>query len=990
MEDRKSGFCPEIVVVTGDIAKTGTKSEYNLANQFFDRLLNSLELPSNCLFVVPGNHDVNRRLYRKSDIPKYATMKDLNEELENEEFRQDLFKGMEDYFSFVEVGYPHLISNNKRLVPFVSTYKAQCGSKIGLVGLNSAWMCRRSADKGTIAIGEFQVKKATEELKNNGNHDLVIYVFHHPMSWLWHLDRNICRSYFQDSIVLSGHLHDSYGGYLHDLDGRIFQFQAGASYIGSESLNKFSYTVFNWTDNSITLSFRKFSTQHRKWFVDAELAEDGIAVFPLISSTGISTTNVDIEEILREDRQFLSYMVAALNEHRHLPTKGFETTLRIPIELERVSIPWAFHAALSDKSQITNDSRIVHKPIATIKEVFELARHSNFKDIILLGDPGSGKTTLFKYILITLIKGHGKERLGLKNDLIPFYAPLKELKDPDAERFFDFIKRACFLKEFSISEYSLNNLFDEGRAIILLDGLDEITNFEKRIATCKWIDRARKALPKVAFIISSRFSGYIDKIRLDKTIELSIQDFSDDAVKNFLIRWFEAVEIALHPDSDEDSYKEMGHQSAINLFEGITSSDQLRNLSRNPLILQMIALVHRNRGTLPQRRVELYKECVNVFLEKWDMAKGLNILLTAREARVVLQALALWFHQREGRRSAPVKEFMELIRSSLDQIGKSNIDPKEFIHNIRDRSGIFTGYSADEFGFIHLSFQEYLAAEHIRNTGAIDVLVTNYDKRWWGEVIRLCLALGNPSIMNRFMEKIIPTENFSNDISLAIDSIRDSIDKPVKPLTDALNNKQLSSAIKNNCMKILKDIGGPIVLQALKSFKDIEDPKIATLARKTISEEIYEEKKPSSNAERIRSKAQIFLCYAREDEQTVSDLYERLLSEGFRPWMDKKNILPGQRWDYVLQNAIIHSDFFLACLSPNSARKRGVLQKEIKQALDIWETKLNSDIYLIPVRLQECSVPDYLSNFQWVDLYGDDGFRWLVKGIYAGIERKSK
>jgi hypothetical protein len=131
---------------------------------------------------------------------------------------------MTEYFGFTETHLSHLESVQHRLVPFVNTFDAKCGKRIGFVGLNSAWMCRKSPDEKTIiAIGEFQVKTAMKQLK--GEVDLQVVLFHHPLDWLWPVDRKICRTYLNNSILLSGHLHDVEAGYHRDLYGSIYQFQ---------------------------------------------------------------------------------------------------------------------------------------------------------------------------------------------------------------------------------------------------------------------------------------------------------------------------------------------------------------------------------------------------------------------------------------------------------------------------------------------------------------------------------------------------------------------------------------------------------------------------------------------------------------------------------------------------------------------------------------------------------------------------------------------
>jgi hypothetical protein len=138
-----------------------------------------------------------------------------------------------------------------------------------------------------------------------------------------------------------------------------------------------------------------------------------------------------------------------------------------------------------------------------------------------------------------------------------------------------------------------------------------------------------------------------------------------------------------------------------------------------------------------------------------------------------------------------------------------------------------------------------------------------------------------------------------------------------------------------------------------------------------------------------KAMAQIFLSYAREDEEQVKKFYQRLSDAGFKPWMDTEDLLPGEIWKSRIPQAIRESDFFLACLSGNSVNKRGWIQREIKDALDIWQEKLDSDIYLIPARLEDCEVPERLGDFQWVDLFEEDGWTRLVKAIRVGMERQA-
>lgn len=578
------------------------------------------------------------------------------------------------------------------------------------------------------------------------------------------------------------------------------------------------------------LLFNEFSTPDEF----RERISDHLEKWIIENAKGLKKIGDRLEHNIKEDKNLKDYLQYALNEHRFLPTQGFETTLRVPIELDRVFVNLHAHVhshdreySLRGKDRMEDRFREEDLTPLDIKDAFKVSDRQAIKDMVILGDPGSGKTTLLKYILVSIIQGKGEEKLGIRDHIIPFLAPLRKLTNPEKEDFIDFIMPVCFLNECGVSKETVDRIIKDGDAIILLDGLDEVADEESRVKACKWIDRARKKYIKSRFVVTSRYAGYIGRSRLEGSLlELSIRDFTMDEAREFLIRWFETVELALHPLGDQVPWRTKGKKDALILVERIERSEHLRRLAVNPLLLQIIALVHRDRGRLPQRRVELYEECTNVLLEKWDMAKGLDVLLTAREAKQILQPLALWLHEEDERRSAPLDKVKQVIKGPLDEIGKSDIDPEKLLLNIRDRSGIFMGYSEKDYGFTHLSFQEYLSAEEIRNRRLFQSLISNYDKRWWKEVLLLCLALNNPSMIEDFMERVIPTEHFLSEISLIIDAIKDSIKKPSRPLIDALNNKDLAPQARYHAIRIMKEIGGDKIVETLKRRLKDDDEKL--------------------------------------------------------------------------------------------------------------------------------------------------------------------
>jgi TIR domain len=130
----------------------------------------------------------------------------------------------------------------------------------------------------------------------------------------------------------------------------------------------------------------------------------------------------------------------------------------------------------------------------------------------------------------------------------------------------------------------------------------------------------------------------------------------------------------------------------------------------------------------------------------------------------------------------------------------------------------------------------------------------------------------------------------------------------------------------------------------------------------------------------------IFLCYAHEDEEDVLKVYLRLKDEGFCPWMDKRDLLPGQNWRMEIPQVIKSSDFFLAFFSENSVSKRGYVQKEYKLAHSTLEEMPEGQIFLIPVRLGKCNIPASFKDIHRCDLFEENGIEKIIEAIKFQLE----
>jgi len=130
-------------------------------------------------------------------------------------------------------------------------------------------------------------------------------------------------------------------------------------------------------------------------------------------------------------------------------------------------------------------------------------------------------------------------------------------------------------------------------------------------------------------------------------------------------------------------------------------------------------------------------------------------------------------------------------------------------------------------------------------------------------------------------------------------------------------------------------------------------------------------------------KLKVFLCHSSGDKPRVRDLYKRLQADGFEPWLDEEDLLFGQKWQDEIPKAVPAADTILVCLSRDSIAKDGYVQKEIKYALDASDNKPEGTIFIIPLRLEDCTIPDRLKDWHVGNLYEERGYEKLLRALRA-------
>ncbi|HZT30207.1 MAG TPA: toll/interleukin-1 receptor domain-containing protein [Bryobacteraceae bacterium] len=139
-----------------------------------------------------------------------------------------------------------------------------------------------------------------------------------------------------------------------------------------------------------------------------------------------------------------------------------------------------------------------------------------------------------------------------------------------------------------------------------------------------------------------------------------------------------------------------------------------------------------------------------------------------------------------------------------------------------------------------------------------------------------------------------------------------------------------------------------------------------------------------------KTQPKVFLAYVQEDARAVDQLFDNLRASGFEPWMDRRKLLPGQNWPRSIEGAIETCDFFVPCFSHRSVSKKGGFQAEIRYALDCARRVPLDEIFLIPVRLDDCAVPARIQKeWQYLDLFPDwdRGMRKLLAVMHRQLAR---
>lgn len=354
--------------------------------------------------------------------------------------------------------------------------------------------------------------------------------------------------------------------------------------------------------------------------------------------------------------------------------------------------------------------------------------------LAVIGAPGSGKTTLLRRTGREI----SRSRRGRRRR-VPMLLYLRDhvsliVKNPD-------ITVATLLRR-ELGRYHISDpggWFDRklraGRCVVLLDGLDEVARQSHRRAVADWVEVQIRQFPRNDFVITSRPQGYLTA-KIDGATVLQVRSFNDDQVTSFVRRWYLALE-KRSTGEDGEGVRLRAYSAAEDLLDRLNRAPGLYELTVNPLLLTMIANVHRYRGALPGSRVDLYGEICEVMLWRRQEAKKLEVEMRGDKKQVLLRALAFTMMQRRVR-DLPRADVLAELAPGLRRMSRE-FTAEDFLTDVGS-NGLLVERESGVYSFAHHTFQEYLAASHIRVKGLSRVLADGVDDVWWRETTLLYAA----------------------------------------------------------------------------------------------------------------------------------------------------------------------------------------------------------------------------------------------------------
>jgi formylglycine-generating enzyme required for sulfatase activity/energy-coupling factor transporter ATP-binding protein EcfA2 len=358
--------------------------------------------------------------------------------------------------------------------------------------------------------------------------------------------------------------------------------------------------------------------------------------------------------------------------------------------------------------------------------------------LALLGDPGSGKSTLVNFLAYVLAQAGRAEDPDLwlerlrktgpwsHGALLPLRVVLRDFAAglPEDARCGHYSLLLSYVRR-TLETWGLDDFWPHLQAclaepqeplLVLLDGLDEVPSSKRRVVVETLNDLVSR-YPAHRYLVTCRIYAYIGQTwQMHGFHQATLAPFNQEQIAHFINAWYDEL-------AGRDRFSPEEARTRAGRLRGAVTRHDLRGLAERPLLLTVMALLHTFRGQLPDDRVELYRWTVDLLLRRWEARVGdeegiveaLSIPgLKLSDLEAGLYEVAFRAHagqsQQEGTADVAEKDLRQWLAPYL---GGSWDKAGQFVDYVRERAGLLIRHKPDAYTFPHRTFQEYLAACHL-------------------------------------------------------------------------------------------------------------------------------------------------------------------------------------------------------------------------------------------------------------------------------------
>jgi hypothetical protein len=349
---------------------------------------------------------------------------------------------------------------------------------------------------------------------------------------------------------------------------------------------------------------------------------------------------------------------------------------------------------------------------------------AQYPRLMVLGKPGSGKTTFLRHLAVACCKSE------FQADYIPILIELRFIKDASQFNLLNIIHREFGLADRGQTEEILN----QGKVLILLDGLDEVPGQSKRDVQDHIYEFSQQYY-KNRFILTCRTQTTEYSLATFEYVEVA--DFNPEQVEIFAQNWFATL----------TEMPEQGAELRFQFMAKLSQNKQTAELAVTPILLSLTCWIFNDLKDLPPKRADLYEQGLNLLLQKWDETRGVRRelgneiyrKLSVEEKKELLSYVAAHKFEQE---QYVLFEQGEIQKYIAEYLGISTEDGQAVLKAIEAQHGLLIERAKGIYSFSHRTFQEYLTAQHIYHQCQIEQLVAAHlTNERWEEVFLLVAGL---------------------------------------------------------------------------------------------------------------------------------------------------------------------------------------------------------------------------------------------------------